>query len=218
MDDVILQRTPDWLLARAGKVTASRIGELMAKTKTGYAASRQNYLAQLIAERLSGMPQEGFVNAAIQWGTDTEPLARAAYENHRDCFVDEVGFLTHPEIINSGASPDGLVEEQGLIEIKCPNTATHIETLLGAGIPRRYLLQMSWQMACSGRSWCDFVSFDPRLPEPMQLFIWRYERDNALIAEIESEVRVFLAELDTAIHRIMSMRAPLDAVAASDTR
>lgn len=193
------QRSDEWLSIRAGKVTASRIADVMAKTKTGYGAGRANYMAELVAERLTGVPKQGFSNAAMQWGTDTEPQARAMYEFMKGVTVVEDGFVRHPTIENTGASPDGLVGEDGLVEIKCPNTATHIDTLRGGGINRKYLLQMHWQMICCERQWCDFVSFDPRMPEEMQIHIERVERDEELCAEIEAEVTAFLKELDETV-------------------
>ena len=193
------QGTDGWLRARAGKATASRIADIIAKTKTGYGASRTNYAAQLIAERLTGEPYEGFTNAAMAWGTATEPQARAAYAWKHDTDVAEVGFIEHPNITMSGASPDGLVGDDGLIEIKCPNTSTHIETLLSVKVPAKYITQMMWQMACTGRMWCDFVSYDPRLPENMQMFVQRVPRDGALISEMETEVAKFLAEIDQTV-------------------
>jgi len=196
------QRTDEWFAARCGKVTASRIADVMARTRNGYGASRANYMAQLITERLTGKPVNGYTNAAMQWGTDTEPLAREMYMLETFATVEEVGFVPHPEIENAGASPDGLVGDDGLVEIKCPNTATHIDALLNETIADKYLKQMQWQMACTGRKWCDFVSFDPRLPEEMQLWIKRVERDDELIAEMEKEVQKFLAELDAKVEAL----------------
>ena len=196
---MIVQGSPEWLTIRCGKVTASRVAEVVAKTKTGYAASRANYMAELVAERLTGEPAEKFTNAAMAWGTEKEPDARTYYQFLTDASIEEVGFVPHPRIADTGASPDGLVGTDGLVEIKCPNTATHIETLLGATVPAKYVTQMQWQMACTGRAWCDFASFDPRLPANMQMFIVRVERDEALIAELESEVSKFLAELDAKV-------------------
>jgi putative phage-type endonuclease len=193
------QRTEEWFAARCGKVTASRVADIIAKTKTGPSASRENYLAQLVCERLTGKPAESYSNAAMQWGTETEPFARAAYELATDQLVEEVGLIHHPEIVMSGASPDGLVGDSGLIEIKCPNTATHIEYAISGKPPAKYHLQMLWQMECTGRQWCDFVSFDPRMPEEMQLFIVRFERDQERIDAIKSEVVKFLGEVDEAI-------------------
>ena len=192
------QGTPEWLAERCGFITASRMADVLATTKTGEAATRANYRAELVAQRLTGQIPEGFTNAAMQWGTEQEPFARATYEIQRGVIVQEVGFIHHPTIAMSGASPDGLVDD-GLVEIKCPNTATHIATLRGGGIDRKYILQMQWQMACTERDWCDFVSFDPRLPSEMQLHVQRIERDAALLAEIEAEVTAFLAEIDEAV-------------------
>lgn len=193
------QGTDAWLSERSGKVTASCIYKVMARTKSGYGADRANYASQLVTERLTGLPQGSFTNAAMQWGTETEPQARAAYAFSISEPVVETGFHPHPTIAMSGASPDGLVGERGLIEIKCPNTTTHIETLRGGNIDRKYLLQMMWQMACTEREWCDFASFDPRLPDAMQLHVRRVERDDELIAEIEAEVTAFLAEIDETV-------------------
>ena len=192
----ILQRTPEWFELRLGKVTASRIGDLMAKTRSGYSASRANYMAELAIQRLTGTVEQGFISPAMQWGTDQESNARNAYSFFTDNEVNEIAFINHPTLEQAGASPDGLVGDDGLVEIKCPNSATHLDTLLTGKINNKYLLQMQWQMACSGRKWCDFVSFDPRFPEDLKIFIKRVNRDDELIAEITAEVKKFLAELD----------------------
>lgn len=193
------QRTDEWHAARLGKVTASRVADVMARTKSGYGASRTNYMAELVCERLTGARGEFYQNAAMVWGTEQEPAARAAYEAITGALVVETGFVPHPTIAMSGASPDGLVGDEGLVEIKCPNTATHIDTLMSQTIPAKYITQMQWQMACTGRKWCDFVSYDPRLPENMRLFIKCVERDDAQINMMESEVHLFLAELNEKI-------------------
>jgi putative phage-type endonuclease len=190
------QGTPEWIAARLGKVTASRIADMTAKTRTGWGASRANYMAELIAERLTRVPADQFTNAAMKWGTETEPEARDAYAFYFDYDVAEVGFIDHPQIPMTGASPDGLVGDDGLVELKCPNTATHIDTLLGDAIPAKYIAQMQWQMACTGRKWCDWVSYDPRLPGSMQLFVERVQRNDKMIAELEQLVPEFLAEID----------------------
>jgi putative phage-type endonuclease len=190
----IIQGSPEWFEVRCGKVTASRVADVVAKTKTGWGASRANYAAELIAERLTGTASEGFTSSAMQWGTDNEPAARAAYQFEMNMRVGLVGFVIHPTIADSGASPDGLVGDDGLVEIKCPNTATHIDTLIKKAVPAKYVTQMQWQMACTGRHWCDFVSYDPRLPEPMQIFIQRVLRDDTVIRELETEVVTFLRE------------------------
>jgi len=179
------QRTQEWQAARLGKATGSRIADIVARTKAGYSTSRANYAAQLVCERLTGLAAESFVSAAMQWGSDKEPEAQRLYAFEHDVEVLKVGFLDHPCIAISGASPDGLIGEAGLIEVKCPLTATHIETLLGQAIPGRYVTQMQWQMAVSGRQWCDFVSYDPTLPADLRLFTGRVHRDEALIAQLE---------------------------------
>jgi putative phage-type endonuclease len=160
----LIQGSEEWKLARCGSLGASRLADAVARTKTGYGASRANLMAELLVERLTGIPTDGFVSPAMQWGTDKEPDARAAYEFRSDVEVAQVGIVPHPTIAGTHASPDGLVDTYGLIEIKCPNTASHVETLLGDEIAGKYVTQMQWQMACTGRDWCDFVSFDPRLP------------------------------------------------------
>lgn len=196
------QGTAEWLEQRCGQVTASKIADVMAKTKSGPSAMRTNYMADLVAERLTGIPKQGFTNEAMRWGTETEPQARAMYEFQTGRDVEQVGFVPHPTLDGTGASPDGLVGEDGLVEIKCPNTATHIETLRGAKIDRKYVLQMHWQMICTGREWCDFVSFDPRLSPAKQIHIQRVERDAELCEEITAEVTAFLAELNQTIEEL----------------
>lgn len=193
----IIQGSQEWHAIRLGKVTASRVSDVIARTKTGYGASRANYMAQLIAERLTGLPAESYTNAAMQWGVDNEASARAAYEFYGDCTVQLAGFIQHPTITMSGASPDGLVGADGLVEIKAPNTSTHIDTLLGQDVPGKYIAQMQWQMACSGRKWTDFASFDPRMPEEMRLFVKRVPRDDAMIVSLEKEVIAFLGEIES---------------------
>lgn len=196
---ILKQGTDAWREIRLGRVTASRISDIVAKTKSGPRASRANYLAELITERLTRKAPERYVNAQMQWGTDHEPEARSRYELMTGNMVDEVGFVIHPSIEMSGASPDGHVAADGSLEIKCPGTAKHIETLLGEAIDGDYMTQIQWQLACSGRAWCDFVSYDPRLPSRMQLFIRRVQRDAGRIVELETETRIFLRELDTKI-------------------
>jgi putative phage-type endonuclease len=197
----MIQGSPEWFAERCGKVTASRISDVIAKVKTGEAAGRINYRAQLVAERLTGKPAESFSNAAMQWGTDTEPYARMAYEAHTGIFVKEVGFITHPTIEGAGASPDGLAET-GLVEIKCPNTATHIDYFLSGVAPEKYKPQMAWQCACTGREWVDFVSYDPRLPENMQLLVTRYTPEPEYIKTLEQEVIKFLGEVENLIEQL----------------
>ena len=193
----MIQRSPEWFAARLGKVTASRIADVMATLKKGgEAATRKNYRVQLAVERLTGCQEESFVSGAMQWGTEHEPFARQAYEFITGAEVTEVGFVDHPHIPMSGASPDGLVGTDGLIEIKCPNSATHVEYLMGGAVPSEYVKQMHWQMDCTGRQWCDFVSFDSRLPLELQLFQVRIHRDEALITEIRGAVIDLLQEVE----------------------
>jgi putative phage-type endonuclease len=201
----IVQGTPEWHAIRCGKVTASRVADVVAKTKTGWGASRANYMAELIAERLTGEAAAGFTNAAMAWGTEKEPEARSYYEFLTDAEVTQIAFVAHPAIAMSGASPDGLVGANGLVEFKCPNTATHIDTLLSQTVPGKYVTQMQWQMACCGRQWCDFASYDPRLPESMRLFVKRVERDDVLIASLEKDVREFLAELGAKVDALTAL-------------
>lgn len=208
----IEQRSAEWFSIRCGKATASRIADVIAKTKSGYSASRANYAAQLVLERLTGTVAESYSNAAMEWGTAQEPDARIAYEFDKNAAVEQVGFVPHPTIAMAGASPDGLVGDNGLVEIKCPSSATHLETLAGKAIPGKYQAQMLWQMACTGRAWCDFVSYDPRLPETMQLFVRRLERDDARIAELEAEVMVFLTEIDTTVAELTRIYGLPDAM------
>lgn len=202
MSGALIQGSDAWLAARVGKITASRMADLMARTKSGWGASRANYAAELLCERLTGQCADRFTNAAMQWGTDQEPFARIAYAERHGVDVYEVGFIDHPEIPMSGASPDGFVGEAGLVEIKCPNTATHLDTLLNGAVPEKYQLQMQFQMACAGREWCDFVSFDPRLPGEMRLFVQRVPRNVSLVLELESEVAAFHAEIEAKIGRL----------------
>lgn len=207
MDAELIQGSPEWIAARVGSLGASRIADAVAKTKTGWGASRKNLMAELIAERLTGAPTESFTNAAMKWGTETEPQARAAYSFFHDVDVIEIGLVRHPKIAGTHASPDGLVGTEGLLEIKCPNTATHLETLLGASVPDKYAVQMQWQMACTGRQWCDFVSFDPRMPERMRFWERRVVRDAARITELENAVRDFLIEMEGMIGALSKLAA-----------
>ena len=198
------QGTPEWLAARAGKVTASMISAVLMDPKT---AGFRDYQAQLVAEILTGKPQgSDFTNAAMQFGTETEPLARSAYEAHTGLAVEEVGMVIHPTIERAGASLDGLVGDSGLVEIKCPKVATHLAYLIAGIVPTTYKNQMSHQMACTGREWVDFVSFRPDLPENLQLFVVRYQRDAAKIAEMETAVVSFLAGVDQMIEKLKGVK------------
>jgi putative phage-type endonuclease len=193
---MIEQGSTEWLALRCGKVTASRVSDVIAKTKSGWGASRGNYMGELIAERLTGVPAERFTNAAMAWGTETEAKACSAYQFYHGGNVQLASFYGHPTIAMAGASPDRLVGDDGLIECKCPLTANHIEILLGQSVPSKYNWQMQFQLACTGRQWCDFVSYDPRLPESMSLFVQRVPRDGEAIEYLEKEIKVFLSELE----------------------
>lgn len=203
MSEEIVQGSEAWFAQRLGKATASRIKDIVAKTKTGYSTSRDKYLTQLLLERLTGTVAESYSDAAMAWGNDTEPFARAAYEAQKGVMVDQVAFINHPTIEMAGASPDGLVGDDGLVEIKCPMSHTHLESLLG-GLDDQYKIQVNWQMACTGRKWTDLCSFDPRFPAELQLVIKRFERDDAFIATLEEEVIKFLKELDDKLNKVKS--------------
>ena len=200
--DNIEQGSPEWFEIRLGKVTASRISDLMAKTKSGWGASRKNYEAQLIAERLTGQVEETFKSPAMERGNELEAEAVSAYEFFRNVECNEIGFVLHPKISEAGASPDRLIGESGLLEVKCPNTATHLDTLLGGSIKGNYIKQMQWQMACTGRKWCDFASYDPRMPEHLQLYVQRVHSDPELISSIESHVVDFLADVNAKVQQL----------------
>jgi putative phage-type endonuclease len=202
------QRTQEWFDARLGKVTASRVADVIAKTKTGVSTSRQNYLVQLVSERLTGKKGDSFVNQAMLDGIERESAARELYMRTRGVSVTEVGFFDHPVIKNSGASPDGAVnaEEEGkyagLIEIKCPIETTHTNTLMSKSVPSKYIPQMQWQLACTGAKWVDFVSYNPNFPEELQLFVARVDRDDTYIEELEAEVIKFLDEVEQTIIKL----------------
>jgi putative phage-type endonuclease len=194
------QRTDEWYLTRLGKVTASSLYKVLAKTKTGYGADRGNYMTQLVLERVTGTKADFYTNASMQWGIDQEPFARAAYEATKGVMVEEIAFVPHPTIEMSGASPDGLVGDDGMVEIKCPDSKTMLECWLSDNpVESKYMAQMQWQMRCADRNWCDYVVFDPRMPPKAQLFVDRVERDDEWIAATEIEVVKFLAEVDAKV-------------------
>lgn len=199
---MVEQGSPQWLAMRLGKLTASRMADVLATTRSGPSASRKNYLAQLVAERMTGQPSESFTNAAMAWGTEHEPLARAEYEMLKDVMVDQVDFVDHPTIEWCGASPDGLVGNEGLVEIKCPNTATHIDYLLAGIPPAKYQPQMALQLLCTGRVWCDFVSYDPRMPEKHRLFVVRYMPEAEYLEKVSAEAVRFLDEVQETINQL----------------
>lgn len=196
------QRTDEWFQQRLGKVTASNLHKVLAKTKTGYGADRGHYLTQLVLERITGQKADSYTNAAMQFGIEQEAFARAAYEAHRGVLVEEVGFIPHPTIPMAGASPDGLVED-GMVEIKCPESATFLEVLLSQNpVAGKYFAQMQWQMRCADRPWCDYVVFDPRFPQKIQLIIHRVNRDDRWLAEAETEVKKFLCEVEEKVQAL----------------
>lgn len=196
------QGSPEWFKARLGKVTASRVADVIAKTKSGYSTSRAKYMTQLLIERITGEPTESYTNPAMERGIEQEQFARAAYEATANVLVDECGSFDHPSIPMCSASPDGLVDKDGQVEIKNPMSHTHLETLITKKVPGDWVTQMQWQMACTGRKWCDFVSYDSRMPEHLRLFVRRVERDDELIAELEKEVIKFLAELEDKLDKL----------------
>jgi len=198
------QGTPEWHAARCGKVTASRVADIIRKTKSGPSKMRETYMGELIAERLSGVQEEGFTSKAMQHGKETEDVAAETYAFMHGVEVSKVGFVLHPRIDVAGASPDRIVGEDGILEIKCPNTSTHIATLLGAAIDPDYQVQIQWELACTGRQWCDFISFDPRLPAEMQMFTQRVMRAPIVIADLERAVKAFLTELDERMNALVS--------------
>jgi putative phage-type endonuclease len=203
----ILQCSPEWFAMRLGKVTASKVADVMSKGKgTAESAGVRNYRAQLVCERLTGQAEETYCNGAMQRGVELEPLARECYEFIKGVTVEQVAFVDHPFVPMSGASPDGYIGADGLVEIKCPNTATHIDYLLSGKAPAQYIPQMLWQMACTGRKWCDFVSYDPRLPEELQLFIVRFDRDEAQISEMEKAVIAFNLSIEKMITDLKQIR------------
>jgi putative phage-type endonuclease len=198
----LIQSTADWRLARVGSLGASRIHDVVTRTRSGWAASRASVLADLVCERLTGIPTEVYVTPAMQRGSELEPEARAAYEFQRDVEVELVGLVRHPAIVGSHCSPDGLVGQSGLAEIKCPATRAHLTALLSGNIPERYADQCQWQMACTGRTWCDLASYDNRLPGALRLHVQCIERDEGRIAELEALVAEFLVEVDATIARL----------------
>jgi putative phage-type endonuclease len=202
------QGSAEWLQARVGLVTASRVSDIVAKTKaSGYSSSRANYLGELVAERLTGVSAASdFINDDMRRGVELEPDARFEYEAMFGKVVQTVGLVLHPTL-RAGASPDGLVDDEGLIEIKCPRTHVHIECLETRKPPAKYLPQMAWQCICTGRAWCDFVSYDPKMPERLRLFAARYIPDAGYLRELEAEVAAFIAEVNAKVEALSKLAA-----------
>jgi putative phage-type endonuclease len=210
----IEQGSPEWLHERCGSVTASRVKDVVAKLKNGKeSAARHTYKMELLTEILTGSVTEHYVSLAMDFGTQNEPLARTTYEMFKGVDVERIGYVRHASIPRSGASPDGLVGDDGLVEIKVPNTTTHLEYLIEDVVPEEYIPQMMWQMACTGRLWCDFVSYDPRLPEDFGLFIKRLERDDKLIGDMEREVEQFIVELNAMCEKLREHAHPVESAA-----
>lgn len=208
----IEQGSEAWKKLRLGKLTASRVADATDLLKSGKpGAKRTTYLGELIAERLTGLVVEKYQNELMRWGNEQEPQARALYEFYRGVDVELIAFVEHPTIAMAGASPDGLVGDNGLVEIKCPSTSTHVDTLLAQEIPEEYVKQIDWQMACTGRRYCDFISYDPRLPPHMSMFVKRRERDDAAIAALEADARTFLAEIDVKVDALNALYAQQEA-------
>ncbi len=203
---MIEQGSEAWKLLRLGKVSASRMADLLAKTKSGASASRAKYMAQLLCERMTGQPTEFFTTAAMQRGTEIEPIARAAYEAENFTSVEQIAWVEHPTIPFSGCSPDGLVGEHGLIEIKCKEIHNHLDSILNDRIDPDHQAQMFWQMCVTGRQWCDYVCFDDRAPEGLQLFVKRLHRDEEKIKQMEDEVRTFLKDLENMIQKLNEIK------------
>ena len=206
-DEALIQRSPEWHAARLGSLGASQVHDALARTKTGWGASRANLRTRLVIERLTGKAQETYQNAAMLTGIEREPEARAAYAFDRDVDVQEVGLIRHPAIPRTHASPDGLVGDDGMVEIKCPGPAAHLEIVTKRTVPLPYMLQCYWQLACSGRAWNDFVSYQPDFPDRLRLFVLRVPRDETRIAQIEQDVRAFLAEVDQAVAELERLAA-----------
>lgn len=195
----LIQGTDEWRAARAGSLGASQIGDALAKTKSGWGASRANLRSRLVTERLTGRPEESYVTPAMMRGTELEPQARAMYAFKRDCSVEEVGLVKHPIIGWTHCSPDGLIDEDGMVEIKCCGATRHIELLTGSAPEDRYVKQCLWQLACTGREYVDLAYFHPDMPAAIQLHVIRIERDDDAITELEDEVSKFLAEVDATV-------------------
>jgi putative phage-type endonuclease len=199
------QGSDDWLTMRCGMVTGSRVADIVTRLKKGgYSAARQNYLMEVVVSRLTGLTPDHFVTPAMEWGIANESFARAAYEIEQDVDTSPAGFAMHQKIKWFGASPDRLVGSDGLLEIKCLTSANHLQVLLDGVVPVDYMPQMMAEMACADRQYCDFVSFDPRMPKHLQLFVRRFERDEKLIGVMEQEVELFLTEVEAMVKAIES--------------
>lgn len=201
------QGSAEWINARVCKATGSRIGDIMARTKSGPSERRKKYMRELLCERLTGRALDHFVSDAMQWGIDNEAYAAAAYEARTGVMLEECGFFVHPTIKDSGASPDRLIGTDGVLEIKCPNTMTHLNTILTGEIDYDYQCQMVYEIDSTGRQWADFVSYDPRLPGDLAYFCKRYIPEPSFIEEVRAEVVKFIAELDALEKKVREYKA-----------
>jgi putative phage-type endonuclease len=209
MTTLIEQRSPEWYAARCGSLGASDLGDALTRTKTGWGATREAVMTRLLIERLMGQTIQSFVTRAMQEGIDREPEARRAYCFFRDIDVAEAGLYRHPDIDGTHASPDGLIGDVGLVEIKCPQPPAHLKVLRSGGAPQHYMAQVQWQLACTGREWCDFVSYQPQFPAAMQLVVRRIERDDRLIGELARQVLEFLEELESQHRALVTAYDPM---------
>lgn len=201
------QQTEEWFEARLGKATASRFKDVLSKLKSGgEAATRANYRAQLVVERLTGVRADSYSNSAMQWGIDNEALAVTEYELLTGNVTEECGFIKH-KTLEAGASPDRLVGEDGILEVKCPNTATHIAYLKAGKVPMEYIAQVMGQLWITGRKWCDFISYDPRMPANASILIVRVYRDESYIDDLEAQVEAFLDEVEAEVEFVEEYEA-----------
>ena len=200
----IPQNSDEWLKARLGKITASKVAEVLAMTRNGPSERRSKYMWQLVSERLTGDFTRTYTNDAMLWGIENEPLAREFYEAMNDVSVEQVGLYVHPRFDFAAASPDGLVGDDGLLEIKCLTSVNHFKAIYDNEPPKDYLPQVHWQMACTGRAWCDLTLFDPRVPLKMQLKVFRIERDDAEVTRLEEAVEAFNQEIEAVIETLRS--------------
>jgi putative phage-type endonuclease len=205
---MLQQGTDEWRQARCGSIGASDAPSVVRRTKTGYSADRESLMANKVLERITNTPVDIYKTAAMLQGTAREPEARLLYQMVKGVEVEEVGLITHPRIDGTHASPDGFVlvpggtAIAGLIEIKCPMPAKHLDTLLNETISNDHIIQMQWQMACTSHSWCDYVSFSPDFPPHMQMWIKRVPRDSHFIVELEREITTFIKDLDARVLKL----------------
>lgn len=202
------QDSADWMLARCGKFTASRASDLMARTKSGPSASRRNLLALLAVERLTGQPVEGCQNDAMRRGTELEAEARDAYSFATGNAVEEAGFVECSDLPNTGCSPDGLIGDDGLLEIKCPaSMAKHLDALRSGAHADEYRWQLQHQLMVTGREWVDASSYDPRFPDHLQLATVRVRRDESAITELREAILAADAEVEAIVRELTQQKA-----------